>query len=105
MAKSNDELHYDCMHRFVSLANEMKQEGISDKIVSASLMTASCLFSTYEALGNTGRLNQTGIDGIAGAYRQQLERVQEQRKKNDEEIAEQKIAETAEKIVSFPEND
>jgi len=105
MTKSDEELHYECMHRFVELANEMTKEGISKQVVSAGLMTSSGVFSTYEILGNSGQLNEARINTLSERYRTQLTRVQAQRGKSDEKQSDQKISDTVERIVSFPEDD
>ena len=105
MAKSDEELHYECMHRFIALANEMKNEGTSNRIVSASLMTTSCVFATFTAIGNSGRLNESAMNEVIEGYRNQLEWVQKQREQQDQKAEEEKISETVERILSFPDDD
>jgi hypothetical protein len=80
MANNEDELHHQCMQRFIDLANTMKEEKIDRRIVSAGLMTASAVYATYVFAGNDGRLAPAGVDKLAGGYRQQLEMVQEAKK-------------------------
>ena len=43
-------------------------------------MSASAVYSTYVAVGNTGGLNPSGVDKIVDAYRHQMEQVQASRK-------------------------
>ena len=76
MAKSDAENHHECMNRFVALANEMKDEGVGTHVVSAALMSASAVYATYVAGGNTGGLNPSGVDKIVEAYRHQMDQVQ-----------------------------
>lgn len=83
MAKTDDELHEDCMRRFIDLANTMKDEGVETRVVSAGLMTASSVYATYLVTGNNGGLTESGVDKVTAAYRQQLEKVQQYRKEQD----------------------
>lgn len=76
MAKSAEEVHQECMQRFIKLANEMKDEGTTTQVVSSGLMTASAVYATYAMGGNTGLLNEAGVDKVTEAYRHQLEQVQ-----------------------------
>ena len=72
MAKSDAEYHHECMNRFIELGNKMKEEGVGTHVVSAALMSASAVYSTYVAVGNTGGLNPSGVDKIVDAYRHQM---------------------------------
>jgi hypothetical protein len=76
MTTTDDEIHTQCMQRFIELANSMKEEDIDTRVVSAGMMTASAIYSTYVFAGNDGRLAPTGVEKLANAYRDQLERVQ-----------------------------
>jgi hypothetical protein len=78
------ENHQHCMSKFIGLANELKQGGFEPPLISAALMTASCVYSTYVAAGNQGGLNPSGIDKLVETYRAQLEFVQ-QRKREEAE--------------------
>lgn len=77
MAKTDQETHEECMQRFIDLANAMKEEGVPTKIVSAGMMTASAIYTTYVFAGNDGRVAPSGIEKLTAAYRQQLEQVQQ----------------------------
>jgi hypothetical protein len=76
MAKTEDEQYAECMQRFIDFANSMKDEGIETRLVSAGLMSASAIYSTYVFAGNEGRLNAAGVEKLLEAYRQQLDQVQ-----------------------------
>ncbi len=76
MAKTDEEVHQECMQRFIKLANEMKAEGVADRVVSSGLMTASAVYAIYTMAGNDGLLAPAGLDKVTTAYRQQLEQVQ-----------------------------
>jgi len=105
MKKTDEELHYDSMLRFVALANELAKEGVPKKVVSAGLMTASTVYATYAAVGNKGTLNESRVNKIAESYKKQLEHTQKIRQERQQEKAEQKIDDTVEQIVSFPDED
>ena len=62
--------------RFIALANEMKNEGKSQQMVNAALMSASGIYATYTAAGNTGGLKPSGVDQVVAVYKANLENVQ-----------------------------
>ena len=76
MAKTDNDIHGECMQRFLDLANSMKEEGIDTRIVSAGLMTGSAVYSTYVSAGNDGLLAPEGVDTVTAAYKEQLQMVQ-----------------------------
>jgi hypothetical protein len=69
-------LHESCTQRFIELANEMQQERIGQELISAALMTASGIYTTYTIAGNTGGLNPSGVDKVVQTYRSNLEHIQ-----------------------------
>ena len=75
-AKSDNQIHEECMQRFIDLANTLKDEGTETRVASAAMMTASAVYATYVFAGNDGRLAPSGIAKLVAAYKQQLERVQ-----------------------------
>ena len=77
MAKTDDDIHRECMQRFIDLANTMKEEGVDTRVVSAGLMTASAVYGSYVFAGNAGRIAPAGVDKLTLAYRRQLEQVQQ----------------------------
>lgn len=62
--------------RFIALANEMKNEGKSQQMINAALMSASGIYTTYTAAGNAGGLNPSGVDQVVAVYKANLENVQ-----------------------------
>ena len=62
--------------RFIALANEMKNEGKSQQMVNASLMSASGIYATYTAAGNDGGLTPSGVNKVVAVYKANLENVQ-----------------------------
>jgi hypothetical protein len=75
MADSENEIHQTVMQKFI------KDEGTPTRVVSASLMTASCVYSTYTVAGNGGGLNESGVDKVTDAYRRQLQMIQDAKQK------------------------
>lgn len=82
---NDQERHQQCTQRFIDLANEMKDEEIDIRLISAALMSASGIYATYTAAGNAGALEPTGVDKVVAVYRQTLEHIQ--RRKKDEALA------------------
>jgi hypothetical protein len=80
MSDNERDLHRNSVNRFIALANEMKDDGIDINLVSASLMTASCVYASYVAGGNDGGLTESGVDKVADVYRKELARIQELKK-------------------------
>ena len=83
MSKSDAELHHEALNRFIALANEIKDDGVSTHVISAAMMSASAVYATYVAAGNEGGLNPSGVDKIVAAYRHQMEQVQGARQEED----------------------
>jgi hypothetical protein len=84
MAANESKQHQKCMQQFIDLANDMKNDGVPTRVVSAALMTASGIYTTYTVAGNTGGLNASGIDKVTAAYRQSLENVQQAKREDVE---------------------
>ena len=84
---SDREKHDHCTHKFIELANELKDQGYDTQLISASLMAASGIYATYITAGNTGGLQPSGVDKVVMMYRRNLEHIQE-RKKAENETAE-----------------
>ncbi|MBA6413728.1 DUF3144 domain-containing protein [Parahaliea sp. F7430] len=64
------------MQRFIDVANTLKNEGVSTRVISAALMTASGVYTTYTVAGNAGGLNESGVEKVTEAYRQSLQNIQ-----------------------------
>ena len=85
---SDRESHNECTHKFINLANELKDEGHSPQLISAALMAASGIYATFITAGNTGGLQPSGVDKVVMMYRRNLEYIQE-RKKAEKEAKEE----------------
>ena len=80
MSKSDAQQHHEVLNRFIALANEVKDEGISTHVISAAMMSASAVYATYVAVGNEGCLTPSGIDKVVAAYRHCTEQAQDARR-------------------------
>jgi hypothetical protein len=74
------EKHQYCTNKFIEIANELKKENIDPSMVSGALMTASGVYATYVAAGNSGALEASGIDKVVEVYRRTLEHHQKVKK-------------------------
>jgi hypothetical protein len=76
MTKTAAESHQASVQRFIDLANAIKNEGTDLNIVSGALMSASALYASYVAAGNSGGLTESGVEKVSGIYKQELARIQ-----------------------------
>jgi hypothetical protein len=76
--------HNHCTHKFIELANALKEEGYRPQLISAALMSASGLYATYVSVGNEGGLQPSGVDKVVMMYRRNLEHIQEIKKEEME---------------------
>jgi len=75
------EKHRYCTNKFIELANEFKGEQIDITLISGALMTASAVYATYVASGNSGTLEASGVDKVLAIYRRTLEHHQDTTRK------------------------
>ena len=66
--------------RFITLANELKNEGADPNTVANALMESSGIYATFVSAGNDGYLEPSGVDKMTDAFRQILTRVQDNKK-------------------------
>ncbi len=76
--------HNTCTQKFIEVANELKDEEHDIHVISAALMAASGIYTTFVATGNTGGLQPSGVDKIVKMYRRNLENIQERKKIENE---------------------
>jgi len=79
--------HDHCTHKFIELANELKDQGHDPQLVSAALMAASGIYATYVTAGNTGGLEPSGVEKVVMTYRRSLEHIQQRKKEESEKAA------------------
>ena len=82
------ESHNECTTRLINLANELKNEGHSQQLVSAALMAASGIYATFISAGNDGGLQPSGVDKVVMMYRRNLEYIQERKKAEKDALEE-----------------
>ena len=66
----------ECVNRFIDLANEMNNGGLSIQLVSSALMTSCALFATFSVTGNDGALRSSGVEKITNIFSEELKAVQ-----------------------------
>lgn len=76
----DQEKHRYCTNKFIELANQLKDEKIDPALVNGALMTASGVYATFVAAGNTGALEPSGVDKVVAVYRRTLEHHQKVKK-------------------------
>ncbi len=77
---NNNEAHQQAVNRLIELANQMKDEGINPQVISAALMSASGLYSTFVHAGNEGYLRDSGIKKLVVAYERRVKEIQKYKK-------------------------
>jgi hypothetical protein len=87
MARTDEEIHRECMQRFIDLANQIKEEGMAPRLVSAGMTTATAVYATYVFAGNDGRLAPAGIEKLTASFREQLEHVQQAKAEQQQSIS------------------
>lgn len=76
MKESNVEKHQKMTNEFIELANKFKDEGTDVQVVSAALMYASGVYTTYVHAGNEGYLQASGVTKVINAYEKYLHQIQ-----------------------------
>lgn len=77
---SEIEQHQQAIKEFIDTANNMKDKGVSTKVVSSAMMTANAVYASYSVAGNEGALTDSGIEKITKAFAEKLAQVREIRK-------------------------
>lgn len=85
MSDSDD--HNYCTGKFIDLANQLKDEDHDPKLISAALMAATGVYSTFVTAGNSGGLEPSGVDKVVMMFRRNLEHIQERKKQENEKAA------------------
>ncbi len=87
MAMTPEQQYDDAVNQFIVLANQLKDKKYPMEVVSAALMSASGVYATYVASGgiNHGFLLEPGVEKVAEAYRNQLQEIQDVKKKAAED--------------------
>lgn len=86
MSETNDIEEFTALsERFISLANEMKSEGKPIQMINAALMSASATYGTYIFAGNEGYLKPGGVKKLTDAFANQVNNIQQIKKKAAEQ--------------------
>ena len=66
----------EAIDAFITLANDMKNDGASVQFVSTALMRACAIYATFVVAGNEGALRESGVDKLKQIFAQELSTVQ-----------------------------
>ena len=77
---SDQDQQMEVTNRFITLANELKDNGVPIHVISWSMLTAGAVYSTFSVAGNTGGLNPSGVDKVVDSFRDCMNQVQDARK-------------------------
>lgn len=76
MSKPTDQ-HNQAVNRLIECANELKDKGFDPRVISAALLSAAGIYTTYVEAGNEGFLQPGGVDKLTEIFRQQLTHIQQ----------------------------
>lgn len=86
---SQAQKHDEMLNQFIDLANKLKDEGNETQLVSAAMMSATAVYTTYVHAGNEGYLHESGITKVVNAYEKYVRQVQAFKKATAEYTAQQ----------------
>ncbi len=75
MNKPTDQ-HNQAVNRLIECANDLKDKGYDPRVISAALLSAAGIYTTYVEAGNDGFLQPAGVDKLTEIFRQQLAHIQ-----------------------------
>jgi hypothetical protein len=79
MSKPSDQ-HNQAVNRLIESANELKDKGFDPRVISAALLSAAGIYTTFVEAGNDGFLQSEGVDKLTEIFRQQLIHIQNLKK-------------------------
>jgi len=68
--------HNQAVNRLIEAANELKDKGFDPRVLSAALLSAAGIYTTYVEAGNDGFLQPEGVEKLTEIFRQQLVHIQ-----------------------------
>ncbi len=73
---TNIQQHQAMLNDFIELANQLKNAGNEPQLISAALMSAAAVYTTYVHAGNEGYLQESGITKVVNAFEKHTRQVQ-----------------------------
>lgn len=73
---NNMQQHQAMLNNFVELANQLKDSGNQPQLISAAMMSAAAVYTTYVHAGNEGYLQDSGITKVVNAFEKHIRQVQ-----------------------------
>lgn len=76
--------HHRLSGLFIEMCNTASQETENPSLVAAALLTAAANYNSFVITGNSGYLNETGIDDLTTRFRANLQALQDIKKAEHE---------------------
>lgn len=73
---NNLQQHQAIINDFVELANQLKDTGNEPQLISAAMMSATAVYTTYVHAGNEGYLQKSGVTKVVNAFEKHIRQVQ-----------------------------
>ncbi len=84
---TNIQQHQAMLNDFVELANQLKNAGNEPQLISAALMSAAAVYTTYVHAGNEGYLQESGITKVVNAFEKHIRQVQAYKQAQAQHVA------------------
>ena len=81
MSQTTDQ-HNQAVNRLIESANELQDKGFDPRVISAALLSAAGIYTTYVEAGNDGFLQPEGVAKLTEIFRQQLTHIQNLKKED-----------------------
>lgn len=73
---NNLEKHQEMLNEFIELANKFKDQGSEPQLISAAMMSAAAVYTTYVHAGNEGYLQDSGVTKVVNAFEKHVRQIQ-----------------------------
>lgn len=73
---NNLQQHQAMLNDFIELANQLKDNGNEPQLISAAMMSAAAVYTTYVHAGNEGYLQESGVTKVVNAFEKHIRQVQ-----------------------------
>ncbi len=84
---TNIQQHQAMLNDFVELANQLKNAGNEPQLISAALMSAAAVYTTYVHAGNEGYLQESGVTKVVNAFEKHIRQVQAYKQAQAQHVA------------------
>ncbi len=84
---TNIQQHQAMLNDFIELANQLKNAGNEPQLISAALMSAAAVYTTYVHAGNEGYLQESGVTKVVNAFEKHIRQVQAYKQAQAQHVA------------------